>query len=80
MSILKIKNMRDNRLDKLSANIRAERNRKKISQEELSEKIGLSTRSISAIENGWQTPSAFAIFDIANALNIDINELFKNID
>jgi len=71
--------MRDKRIDTLSANIRAERHRKGISQEILSEKINLSTRSISAIENGWQTPSIFVVHDIAKVLEIDINELLKGI-
>lgn len=71
--------MRDPRLNKLSENIRLERYRKKMSQEILSEKINLSTRSISAIENGWQTPSVFVVNDIAKALGIDINILLKGV-
>lgn len=71
--------MRDSRLDKLAENIRVERARKKISQEALSEKINLSTRSISAIENGWQTPSVFVVNDIAKALEININVLLDGI-
>ncbi len=80
MSIVKIIFMRDKRIDKLSANIRAERHRKKISQEFLGEKINLSTRSISAIENGWQTPSVFVVYDIAKVLGIDINKLLEDIE
>lgn len=72
--------MRDKRIDKLAANIRAERNRKKISQENISAAIGLSARSLSSIENGWQTPSIFVVHDIARALDIDINVLLKDID
>lgn len=71
--------MRDKRLDILAANIAAERRRKKFSQEELSGMINVSTRTLSSIENGWQKISALVLYDIANALNVDINELFKNI-
>ena len=71
--------MRDTRIEKLSANIRAERSRKNISQECLSEKINVSTRTISAIENGWQKPSVFVLNDIAKALEIDINVLLDGI-
>jgi len=71
--------MRDKRLDILSANIRAERSRKKMSQESLSEYVKISTRSISAIENGHQIPSAFVVYDIAKALEIDINELYRGL-
>lgn len=71
--------MRDKRIDILSANIRAERNRKGLKQERLSELTNLSVRSISSIENGWQTPNIFTVIDIAKALNIDINELLKDV-
>lgn len=71
--------MRDARLNKLSENIRIERARKKMSQYALSEKINLSTCSISAIENGWQTPSVFVVYDIAKALEIDINTLLDRV-
>lgn len=70
---------RNKRLDNLAANIRAERYRKGISQDLLGEKIKLSTRSISAVENGWQTPSIFIVHDIAKVLGIDINELLKGV-
>lgn len=63
----------------LGLNIKAERNRKNWTQAELAEKSNLSPTSISLIETGSQTPSAFAIYNIARALEIDINELFKGI-
>lgn len=68
-----------NRAKILAANIKAERYRKGLTQEQLSEQINLSTRSISAIENGHQNPSALVLFDIAKALELDINELFKGV-
>lgn len=71
--------MRDKRIDILAANIRAERNRKKMNQDELASHIGISVRSLSSIENGWQKPSIFVVYDIARALEIDINELLKGI-
>lgn len=63
----------------LGLNIKAERNRKNFSQAELGEKANLSPTSISLIETGLQLPSALAIFYIAKALEIDINELYKGI-
>lgn len=71
--------MRDKRIDILAGNIRAERSRKKMTQDELGSKINLSTRSLSSIENGWQKPSVLVVYDIAKALDIDINELLKGI-
>ncbi len=79
MSISIIKNMRDNRLQILGDNIRAERMRKRLSQEKLAELINVNKDSIRNIENGRQTPSAFIVFDIANTLEIPIEDLYKNV-
>lgn len=79
MSIPDNKNMRDNRLRILGDNIRAERMRKRFSQEKLAELIDVSKDTIRNIENVRQTPSAFIVFDIANALEIPMEELFKNV-
>lgn len=64
----------------LGLNIRAERNRKELSQAELAEKVNMSENSINAIERGKQIPSAINLYLIAKVLEIDINELFKGID
>ncbi len=79
MSIPYNKHMRDERLPILGNNIRAERMRKRLSQEKLSELTNISKDSLLKIENGRQTPSAFIVFDIANALEIPMEELFKNV-
>lgn len=79
MSIPDNKNMRDNRLRILGDNIRAERMRKRFSQEKLAELIDVSKDTIRNIENVRQTPSAFIVFDIANALEIPMEDLFKNV-
>ena len=71
--------MRDERLQTLGNNIRAERMRKSLSQSKLAELVEISTDSMTKIENANQTPSAFIIFDIANALEIPIEELFRGI-
>ena len=63
----------------LGNNIKAERNRKVLTQAELAEMVDISESSLSLIERGIQTPSVFIVYDIAKALQIDINELFKNI-
>lgn len=63
----------------LGDNIRAERMRKRFSQEKLAELIDVSKDTIRNIENVRQTPSAFIVFDIANALEIPMEDLFKNV-
>lgn len=71
--------MRDERIKTIANNLRAERNRKGYSQEVLAEKTNLSPQTISFIERGVQVPSLLTAFDIAKALEIDINELLKNL-
>lgn len=79
LSILHNNTMRDERLKILAKNIKAERIRKDLSQLDLALLVGVSSNTISQIEQIRQTPSAFIVFDIANALNIPIEELFKNV-
>ena len=79
LSILNNKNMKDTRNAILADNIRAERNRKNLSQVDLAKKIGVSESTISLIERSIQTPSIFIVSDIAVVLGIDINDLLKNI-
>lgn len=71
--------MADKRLKILSTNIRAERVRKQLSQIALAEKINISENSMGKIERAQQTPSALIIYDIAKALNISIDELYKGL-
>jgi len=52
------------------------RKNKKMTQEELAEKVGVSRKSISRWENGSSMPD-YAVLDIlCNTLNISINELY----
>lgn len=71
--------MKDERIKVIANNIRAERNRKNYSQEVLAEKANLSPQTISQIERNIQLPSLLTAFDIAKALEIDINELLKGL-
>lgn len=75
-----ITNMKDERNKILARNIKAERYRKGVTQYELAEKIDVSESTISLIERGVQTPSIFLVYDISRFLEIDINDLLKNID
>lgn len=79
MSITDNDSMKDTRNTILANNIRAERNRKNFTQAILAEKINVSESTISLIERSIQTPSIFVVYDIAKVLNIDINDLLKNI-
>lgn len=51
----------------------AEERRKKLTQEQLAEKIGLSAKSIAAFENGRRNPSFNTFVKICSVLQPDMN-------
>lgn len=61
----------------IGRNIKAERVRKGYSQEAFAEIAGTSRHTISMIELGLQQPKLISMLKIANALELDINELLK---
>lgn len=71
--------MNDERLKIIGFNIKFARLKAKISQEMLAEKIGVSRETISMIENGNQNTSVIKVLDIANVLNIELMQLFKDL-
>lgn len=71
--------MKDERNKKFAKNLKAERYRKGVTQAQLAELVDVSESTLSLLERGLQTPSIFLVYDIANVLEIDINELLKNI-
>ncbi len=71
--------MKDDRNKLFARNLKAERYRKGITQSQLAELVDVSESTVSLLERGLQTPSVFLVYDIAKVLEIDINELLKNI-
>lgn len=67
------------RLRSLGINIKIERLKKNISQEELAEKCDVSRNSISLIETGKINPTIIRVIDIAKVLNVDVNVLIKDV-
>ncbi|MFI3300404.1 MAG: helix-turn-helix transcriptional regulator [Candidatus Gastranaerophilales bacterium] len=64
-------------LNNIGKNIRVERARKGYSQEGLAELADTTRRTISMVEAGLQHPKLISMLKIANALELDINELLK---
>lgn len=62
-------------LIQLGRNIKSERAKKGLSQEQLAEVLGKSAHYISQVECGYQNMSLAKINEFAIALNIDINKL-----
>lgn len=64
-------------LRQLGLNIKAERVRKGLSQEELAEVMDVNREYISKIERGMQNMSLKKIVQMANYLKVDIKDLLK---
>ena len=62
----------------LGLNIRKTRRMKDLTQEKLSEQVGISPVFLSQIENASRKPSLETVVNIANSLNIPIDELITN--
>ena len=61
-------------------NIYELRKREKLSQEEIAEKINVSRQTISNWETGQTVPDLYQAKELANILNISIDELVENND
>lgn len=52
------------------------RKKKRLTQEQFAELIGIDPKNVSKIENGNNYPSSETLTAIANALGVDVYELF----
>ena len=64
-------------LKKLGKILKVERIKNDLSQEQLAEKVGVSTRTISLIESGLQHPKFLLVVKLIRILNIDVNKLIN---
>ncbi len=69
--------MNEQTIQKLGLKIRVERQKKKISQEKLAELADLNRNFIGMIERGETNVTVKNLENIANALELDIKELFN---
>ena len=60
----------------ISKRIKDARKLSGLTQEQLAEKIGISTNAVAKLENNLMTASLQTLVNIANVLNIDMNTLF----
>lgn len=61
----------------IGSRIKQLRRAKGLSQEELSEKIGMSSKYLSSIERGNENPTLDTFIKLAQSLGVDIFELFN---
>ena len=62
---------------KFKTYITAYRKQKKITQEDLSEKVGVRRETITRLEKGLYNPSLKLAMDIARVLDTDVYHLFE---
>lgn len=73
-----IRKLRSGEIDsELEVNIKEIRNKKGLTQEEVAKKLGFSIARFSEIERNKKIPSVLLSLKIAQALECDINELYK---
>ncbi|GBU29422.1 hypothetical protein R84B8_02987 [Treponema sp. R8-4-B8] len=68
------KELRDN----LGKVVRFYRKQRRLSQAELAEKAGISITFLSKIERGIKFPTSDTLSGLANGLNIEVYQLFRN--
>lgn len=64
-------------LKKFGKNVKIERIKKDLTQEQFAEKLGVSTNYLACVENGRQNMSLGKVLELANAFEIDIEKLLK---
>jgi len=57
--------------------LKEERKKRKITQEQLAQMVGVSRQSINAIERGKYTPSTILSLKISEIFNTSVNKLFE---
>lgn len=60
--------------DFIAKKIKLARKKIKMTQEELAEKVGITSKQLSRIENATHIPSLITFFKIVNVLKIDLND------
>ena len=66
--------------EKYGLELKVARVRRKLTQEQLAEKINCSAVYIGYVERGLQCPTVYQFLKIAKVLGIDIKEFFKDFD
>lgn len=63
--------------NKLDNNIAKLRSRRKLSQQQLADEIGVSRKTISTIETGRFTPSVVIALSLAKFFEVSVEEIFE---
>ncbi len=64
-------------LKRVSFNLKECRRKAKLTQEQLSELVGFSTRYYQRLESGAQSPNLLTLYKVSKHLKVDISVFFK---
>jgi len=63
----------------IGVRIKSLRNSKNITQEQLSERIGINSKYLSSIERGKENPTLNTLIRMAESLEVDMGEIFNSL-
>ncbi len=76
LQVVYTKNMNEDKLkETIATNIRMQRAKKHITQEQLAELIGLSTTSLCSLENNSALPKITTLMKLAEVFDIKVDDL-----
>ena len=64
----------------IGARVKAIRNKKKITQEQLAEKIEINSKYLSSIERGLENPTMNTLIKMSESLGVSVAEFFNQIE
>jgi len=64
----------------IGARIKDIRNGKGVTQEQLSENVGINPKYLSSIERGKENPTLNILLKLTQSLDVNLDELFSNIE
>ncbi len=63
----------------IGARIKDIRNKQGITQEQLSERVGINTKYLSSIERGKENPTLNTLLKLTQSLDVNLDEMFSNL-
>ncbi len=66
-------------LERIGANVRAERARRRLTQEQLADRAGLAVTQVARMERGEVDSGVTKYVSIARALHMDVSDLFEGL-
>lgn len=64
----------------IGSRIQEIRNKKGITQDQLSEKVGISSKYLSSIERGKENPTLNTILKLSRSLDVKLDEFFTHLE